>query len=399
MRILLLTTDAYGGHGGIALYNRDLADALAEMPEVDEVVVIPRTMPFAAEGVPDRVRFLAHASRGSVRYVSAAIACSFSRVDLVICGHVNLLPLAALLRLKLRCPLVLMAYGIDVWTEPHGSTRFWLRQVNAVWSISRVTRDRMNRWAQLPESAYRLLPNAVHLERYGIAPKSAELLARYRLHGRKVILTLARLPGAERYKGVDEVLDVMPALIADESRLTYLIAGDGDDRERLEAKAGALGLGGHVVFAGFVKESEKADHFRLADVFAMPGRGEGFGFVFLEALACGVPVVGSAIDGSREALRDGALGELVDPRDPASVYDGIRRALRGLNGIPPGLGYFGWVSFVHRLKDALDMAFSEGSRRDASGNRSSASLRFGMAAPLRDQARVGTQARNAPETR
>jgi phosphatidylinositol alpha-1,6-mannosyltransferase len=296
-------------------------------------VVVPRTLSSPAQGIPDRVRFVTQASRGRARYVSAAIGCSLTRFDLVICGHVNLLPLAALLRLKLRCPLVLMAYGIDVWAQPHRATRLWLRQASAVWSISAVTRDRMNLWARLPESAYALLPNAVHLDRYGVAPKSPELLERYKLHGRKVIFTLARLPGAERYKGVDEILEVLPALIADEPTLTYLVGGDGDDRERLEAKA-------HT----------------LADVFAMPGRGEGFGFVFLEAMACGVPAVGSDVDGSREALRDGALGELVDPRDPVSIRNGIQRALRKPIAIPPGLAHFGWAGFNTRLRAAMDSA-------------------------------------------
>jgi phosphatidylinositol alpha-1,6-mannosyltransferase len=359
MRILLLTTDAYGGHGGIALYNRDLVDALAAMPEVEEVVVVPRTLRFEPEGIPERVRFVREASRGSVRYVSEAVACSMRPFDLLICGHINLLPLAALLRLKLRCPLVLMAYGIDVWTRPYRSTRLWLGQVTAVWSISRITRDRMNLWARLPESVYTLLPNAIHLDRYGIGPKSPELLARYRLHGRKTILTLARLPSAERYKGVDEILDVLPSLIADEPLLMYLVGGDGEDRQRLEAKAQALGLDNHVVFAGFVKECEKADHYRLADVFAMPGRGEGFGFVFLEALACGVPVVGSAVDGSREALRDGELGELVDPSDVASVLRGLRCALRKPVAIPPGLAHFSWPAFTDRLKLATEAALSK----------------------------------------
>ena len=358
MRILLLTTDAYGGYGGIALYNRDLADALAGMPEVDEVTMLPRTLRFPAEGIPDKVRFVAKASRGSVSYVAAAIASAHPQTDLVICGHINLLALAALLRLKLRCPLVLMAYGIDVWKQPSRLTRVWLRHVSAIWAISRVTRDQMNQWAHLHESIYTILPNAIHLDRYGLAPKSEELLARYRLHGRKVILTLARLPSAERYKGVDEVLEILPALIADEPTLTYLIAGDGDDRLRLEAKARDLGIDDRVVFAGFVKEIEKADHFRLADVFAMPGRGEGFGFVFLEAMACGVPVVGSAIDGSRDALQDGALGELVDPGDQNSVREGIQRALRKPIAIPTGLVHFSWPAFTERLNAAIDSVLS-----------------------------------------
>jgi phosphatidyl-myo-inositol dimannoside synthase len=358
VRILLLTTDAYGGHGGIALYNRDLAEALAGMPGVEEVVVVPRTLPFAPERIPDRVRFVAEASGGAGRYVSCAIRSALTRIDLVICGHINLLPLAGLLRLKLRCPLVLMAYGIDVWTQPFRSARLWLRSVSAVWTISRVTRDRMNLWADLPDSAYTVLPNAIHLDRYGIAPKSQDLMARYGLRDRKVIVTLARLPDAERYKGVDEVLHVLPALAAEEPTLVYLVAGDGDDRKRLEAKARGLGIGDRVVFCGFVKETEKADHFRLADVFAMPGRGEGFGFVFLEALACGVPVVGSLVDGSRDALLDGALGELVDPADQNSVRAGIQRALRKPIAIPTELRHFAWPAFTGRLKVAMDSVLS-----------------------------------------
>ena len=78
--------------------------------------------------------------------------------------------------------------------------------------------------------------------------------------------------------------------------------------QRLERKAASLGLKGNVVFAGRVSEAEKADHYRLADVFVMPGRQEGFGFVFLEAMACGIPVVASSVDGSREAVLNGELG-------------------------------------------------------------------------------------------
>ena len=98
---------------------------------------------------------------------------------------------------------------------------------------------------------------------------------------------------------------MLPALAADVPDVAYLIAGDGDDRARLEKKAAALGVADRVVFAGYVPEEEKADHYRLADAFVMPGRGEGFGIVYLEALACGVPVVASSLDASREAVRDG----------------------------------------------------------------------------------------------
>lgn len=358
MKILLLATDAYGGHGGIALYNRDLAEALALAPGVEEVVVLVRTMPLPPGPIPDRVRFVAASAGGKLRYVRTAFAIAREPFDLVICGHINLLPLACALKVKLRAPMVLMGYGIDVWDPPARWVRRFPAQADAVWCISAITRARMQGWARLPESAYVLLPNAIHLERYGIAPMREDLVRRFGLEGRKVIMTLARLPSFERYKGIDEVLEVMPALVRAEPRLSYLIAGRGDDRERLEAKSRALGLSDRVVFAGFVEESEKADLFRLADAFVMPGRGEGFGFVFLEALACGVPVVGSRLDGSREALLDGRLGVLVDPGDLASVKLGILEALSRPREIPDGIECFAWPAFRARVAAALDSVLS-----------------------------------------
>jgi len=353
MRVLLLSTDAYGGHGGIALYNRDIADALAAMPEVQQVVVIPRTLPFAPVDVPDKVRFVSEAAGSKWGFVRAALAAASGSFDLVICGHINLLPLAHLLKLKLRAPVALMVYGIDVWKQPTALARHWLRGVDSVWSISALTRDRMNQWAGLPDARYTLLPNAIHLDRYGMAPRRPDLIARHKLAGARVIMTLARLPSKERYKGVDEVLEALPALLIDVPTLKYLVAGDGDDRTRLEQKAQTLGVADHVIFAGMISEADKADHFRLADAFVMPGRGEGFGFVFLEALACGVPVVGSQIDGSREALRGGELGELADPTDHASIRACILRALAKPHEIPAGLSHFDWPHFQARLAAAV----------------------------------------------
>ena len=351
-----MATDAYGGHGGIAYYNRCLAEALAQMQEVTEIVVVPRVMRFAPSGVPKKIRFMAGAAGGKWRYVRTVARLAVEHFDLLICGHVNLLPLAVPLAKLKRVPLVLQVHGIEVWEKRSTKEAFWVRQVNAVWSVSGVTRDRMNSWAGLPISKYTVIPNTIHLERYGLAPRRADLLARYKLAGRKVIMTLARLAGYERYKGVDEILEVLPALLADDPSLIYVIVGDGDDQARLQAKAEALGIADNVIFAGFVEEAEKADHLRLADVFALPGRGEGFGVVYLEALACGVPVVGSQLDGSREALRGGELGELCDPKNPQSIRTCINRALAIPVHVPHGLSYFGWHNFQHRLAAAAHSA-------------------------------------------
>ena len=150
------------------------------------------------------------------------------------------------------------------------------------------------------------------------------------------------------------MLEILPQLLADEENLSYLIAGDGDDRQRLERKAASLGLNKHVVFAGRVPEGEKADHYRLADVFVMPGRQEGFGFVFLEAMASGIPVVASSLDGSREAVLDGELGEHADPDDREALKAAIRRALKRPRQIPDRLAVFSYNRFRERLQNIID---------------------------------------------
>ena len=145
------------------------------------------------------------------------------------------------------------------------------------------------------------------------------LVKRYGLQSSQVILTMGRLASQERYKGFDEVIDLMPRLLKRFPNLKYLIVGEGDDRARLEAKVAARS-GRQRHFYWSIPESEKVAHYNLADAYVMPSR-EGFGIVLIEAAAGGVPVVGSQADGSREALLDGRLGRLVDPRKPDELIE------------------------------------------------------------------------------
>jgi phosphatidylinositol alpha-1,6-mannosyltransferase len=338
MRILFLCTDAYGGHGGIALYNRDLIAALASRADVEEITVIPRVIRGEIGTIPPKVRFLANAANGTAAYL-ATIART-RRHDLTICGHVNLLPVAG------RNPLLLI-YGIEAWKPRR---RALVKRCRAVVSISAITRDRFLSWSRYEGPTF-LLPNAIHLEHYGLRPKRADLVERYDLAGKRVLLTVGRLDSAERYKGFDEVMAALPNLPDD---VVYLIAGGGNDFERLQRRALDLGAGRRVVFTGLFPEADKPDLYALADVYVMPSRGEGFGFVFLEALASGVPAIGSKHDGGREALLNGELGLLVDPANPAEIEAAIRELLaRRERVIPPRLEYFSFANFTERANQIL----------------------------------------------
>jgi phosphatidyl-myo-inositol dimannoside synthase len=280
---------------------------------------------------------------------------SRAHIDLVICGHINLLPMAWMASRIANAPLILICHGIEAW-QP---TSRWIvnrltSTVDYLVAVSAITRDRFRQWVTVSKYADFILPNCVDLSRFQPRAKKPELLDRYQLHGKILILTLARFSGGERYKGVDEVLEVLPHLLRSFPEIRYMAAGSGEDLPRLQRKAEALGIADQVIFPGQISESEKVDYYNLADAFVMPGRGEGFGIVYLEAMACGVPVVGSLLDGSREALRDGQLGILVDPLDAMSVERGIRQALSCARGVPSGLGYFAEERFRERLRDLLD---------------------------------------------
>ena len=354
MRVLALLHEAFGGQGGIAQFNRDFLSAAAAGPTVDQVVVLLRHLPAPPGPLPDRILLHRLAAAGKIPFALAVVQAALlgGGIDLVVCGHLRLLPLGRLAARLARVPLLLLAYGIDVWEPPAGKRG--LDGVDGVLSISEFTKGKLLRWAGIPAARIHVIPPAVDPARFGAGPRHQALVGRYRLAGKTVLLTLARLAASERYKGIDEVLDCLPDLAARRPGLVYLVAGDGDDRPRLEAKARSLGVADRVIFCGRVAEAEKADHYRLADAFVMAGRGEGFGIVFLEAMACGVPVVGSALDGSRDALRDGRLGLLVDPGDRTALADAIATALAMPKGVPDGLDYFHVARFAERVQTLLD---------------------------------------------
>lgn len=362
--IAILTSDAFGGHGGIALYNRDIVNALLARQPKPRITVIPRLMPFRDAEVPSGVAYDTRGLNSKLKFVLTALRSSMvvGRIDVVICGHINLLPIAYLYSVLKACPLVLFIYGIDAWTATgNWMTARLLRRIAVICSISEITAKRFADWSGISAKRIMVVPNALHQEEYSPGPKPRYLLDRYTLHGRKVILTFGRLAARERYKGFDVMLDLLPELISRIPNLSYVIAGTGNDLPRLQEKTERLGLADHVVFTGYVVEQEKVDMYRLADAYVMPSEGEGFGFVFLEALACGIPAVGSRTDGGREALREGLLGILVNPNDQAEVEQAVLNALDQPRGVvPEGLSYFYFNNFTTRLNHAVCVAVGGG---------------------------------------
>jgi glycosyltransferase involved in cell wall biosynthesis len=329
---------------------------------MSEVVAVPRVMPDAPGPMPSTLNYRVEATGGKAAYLrTVAPLIGRGHYDGVLCGHLHLLPVAWAAARRAGVPLLLVVHGI----EARNPSDKWLAnrlvpRVDAFVSVSNYTKERLARWSGVQPEKGTVVPNCVDRSRFTPGERPGYLLERYGLEDQTVVMTLGQLPVQEKRKGHDEVLEVLPGLADDVPDIAYLICGDGPDRSRLEAKAERLGVGDRTVFAGYVPEEEKVDHYRAADAFAMPGRTEGFGIVYLEALACGVPVVASSADASQEAVRGGQLGTVVDPNDRHDVKHGILEALRAPREVPDGLDYFS----VDRFQDRWHRVVDEHLRRD-----------------------------------
>jgi len=370
MKLLVLTIDAFGGYGGIAQYNRDLLRALCEHPRVDDVVAIPRYVERYDETLPLKLRYVTSGVGGKLRYTRAClrVLASSKRIDFIFCAHINLLPLANFIGQLARCPVVPIVYGVEAWTP----NRKWLinracRSIKRFISIRALTAQRFSRWAKLEDVHWDYLPNCIDTDVFKPMPKDASLIARYGIANKTVVMAAGRLSDVphEKFKGFDEILDVLPDLRRELPSVVYLIVGDGPDMPRLKARANQIGVADIVIFVGRISAEDKPAHFCLADVFAMPGSNRNFDryplrFVFLEALACGVPVVGSQADGSGESHSpEGKLIVQVDPNDRNAILHGILDALDAdRDGISRSVEPYNFESHRKRVIEIVDQLLS-----------------------------------------
>jgi phosphatidylinositol alpha-1,6-mannosyltransferase len=237
-------------------------------------------------------------------------------------------PLATLISETLKKPMWLQLHGIEAWERPGRLVRATAERATVVTAVSRYTRHRFLEWANVAPERVRVLPNT-YRPGFAAGPKRDDLAEHHKLHGRRVLLTVSRLAASERYKGHERVISVLPRVLERSPDVAYLVVGDGDDRQRLEEMAQKAGVAHAMRFAGHVPHQELPDYFRLADVFVMPSTGEGFGIVFLEAAASGLPVIGGNRDGSVDALADGNIGTLVDPYQQMEFVEAICGAVSG----------------------------------------------------------------------
>jgi phosphatidylinositol alpha-1,6-mannosyltransferase len=251
----------------------------------------------------------------------------WERPDLVITTHVNFTPIARILKQLAGIPYWGIAHGFEAWQVGKPQVRHGMAAADQILGVSRFTCDRICQSQSLQNLG--LLPNTFDASRFQVAPKPRHLLNRYGLEpDQPVILTVNRLAAGESFHSYDQILAALPAIRQAFPNVHYLVVGKGDDRPRLEKLIATSHLQDCVTLAGFIPDAELPDHYALCDVFAMPSQLEGFGIVYLEAMASGKPVL-AGLDGAQDALKQGEFGALVDPTDLNAIATTLTKILSG----------------------------------------------------------------------
>lgn len=259
----------------------------------------------------------------------------FKQPRLIFTTHLNFTPIAYGLKQFFGIPYWTVAHGVDAWNIQNPLLKASLRHADLILAVSHYTRSRLLDEQNLDKNQVIVLPNTFETKRFQIAAKSSTLLKRYQLHAdQPVILTVARLSNSERYKGYDQIMKALPEIRRHLPTVHYVLVGQGCDRPRIEQMIANLDIQDCVTLAGFVSDDELCDHYNLCDVFAMPSKSEGFGIVYLEALACGKPTVGGNQDGAIDALCNGELGILVDPDNVEEIANTLISILQGKSPHP-----------------------------------------------------------------
>lgn len=334
LRLLFLT--AFSHQGGIEKFNRAFLKACSDLKREGEVLFSAHVLHDKQQDVD--VRYVPSKNfkgySGNIFYFLLSQLVTLFHSEVLVLGHLNLAVIGYIRKLFFpNRKLIVICHGIEVFTPLKGIRKKVLQKADMVLAVSSFTKDQLVNLQQIAPQKISLFPNTVDpfFQLPAEFSKPQYLLKRYGLKGHeKILFTLTRLNSKEGYKGYDKVLSILPVLLKRGVPLKYILAGKADEIEmdRVNQLLDKHDLKEHVIVTGFLPDQEITDHFLLADAFVMPSKGEGFGIVYIEAMACGLPVIAGNKDGSTEALQFGKLGTLVDPDSLSQITDAVSELLK-----------------------------------------------------------------------
>jgi glycosyltransferase involved in cell wall biosynthesis len=264
-----------------------------------------------------------------IQFILAALRAAGRKPALVMALHPHLTPIVQAMKARSRkFHSIIFSHGVEVWQPlgwPRGAA---LRRADLVIGPSSDT-------VQHLISEQRVLPAKVQRLPWGLDP---EFETRLEAAGPQtpppgfpesgqVILTVGRLDSNERYKGADALISALPRVLKASPDASLVLVGDGDDRPRLEHLALDFAVSERAHFLHGLSPVQLFACYANCEVFALPSKGEGFGLVFLEAMASAKPVIGGAHGGIPDIVEDGVTGLLVPHGDPERLALALKTLL------------------------------------------------------------------------
>lgn len=335
---MLFTLQTFSTTGGIQKMTRTLAHALNQVASHNNwdfnlwsaydanTDLLPQYLPAKKFiGFANRIAFTLKAFLKAPRF------------DVVVISHINMALVGrAIKTINPKCKIWVVAHGIEVWNDLSPNKKWLLKNCDKILCVSNFTKQQVTSKHYIDAAKCEVLNNALDpfMNLPVVFTKPQYLMERYDLTGNTPLLfTLTRLNAAEQYKGYEQVIKIIGNLKQTFPDIKYVIAGkcDTEEETRINKISKIYNVEEQVVLTGFVEESELVDHFLMADTFVLPSSNEGFGIVFIEALACGLPVVCGNVDGSLDAIKNGLLGTAVNPNDldelEKALKDGLQKPL------------------------------------------------------------------------
>jgi len=210
-----------------------------------------------------------------------------------------------------------------------------------------------------------VIPNGTDPARFNPDISGEEILEKYKLKNKKIIFSVSRL--VER-KNFGIIIESMGEILKQFPNTVYLIGGEGLMKEKWMKLAKNKGFEDSVIFLGYIPDEELPKYYNISNVFVLPskelkneGEVEGFGISFLEANACGIPVIGGKSGGVEDAIIDGKTGVLIDPGNKEQIQKEIIKILRnpkfakslGINGRKRVLNELSWEKITYKIKEYI----------------------------------------------
>lgn len=373
-KILYLAIDLFK-KGGIQRYCRTQVDTLNELVGLGNVTVFTVYPPTDNQfeetfGVDYSNKMSMPILRQLCFALRVALFTIRYRPDVIWVNHIKLLPLAIVFG-KLS-KIVLNVYGLEIWSGLHKYEIYSMSRASYIISDCYNTASYIKDVYKIPENRVAVIWDPVDVNRFVPRETAEWILPRYGVPYKDdtcYLMTLGRVSKVSQHKGYDRMLDVMKRI--EKEDIVYLIAGDGDDRSRLEMRVVDEGLQGRVYFLGSITEMDLTDVYNSTDIFILisdrgKGRGEGVPLTPLEAAGCGKPIIVGNEDGSREAIIEGENGYCVSPSNIDEILSAILRLVNdedlrlqmGCAARKRVEEEFSIDAFLQRTEKALVMIFS-----------------------------------------